>query len=118
MSTNLTYLASPYSKYPHGTHKAWVEVCAKAAQLMEAGENVFCPIAHTHPIEWYGMYGMAGRHDGDWWLQQDFAVLAHCSKLVVYKMPGWDESYGVQKEIEFANKNNIPVSFLEYEPRN
>jgi hypothetical protein len=107
----LCYLASPYShRYNYIRQRRFEDVSRKAAKLMEDGYLVFCPIAHSHPIE---VLGLPRRMPGDWWLRQDFAVLKHCDELVVYKIKGWDKSYGVRKEIEFANKHKIPVSFLE-----
>ena len=77
---------------------------------MEQGNLVFCPIAHSHPIE---TIGLPERKSGDWWLKQDFAVLEKCSKLLVYKMDGWEQSYGIAKEIEFAQQAGIPVEYIE-----
>jgi hypothetical protein len=111
--SKLIYLASPYSKYPGGRNAAFVVACDKAAELMLQGTKVFCPIAHSHPIEDIGMDGVI--QDGDFWLSQDFAVLSRCDELWVYKMPGWDVSYGVGKEIDFAVENGIPIKYLEYE---
>ncbi len=111
-STNpLIYLASPYSRYYKGREEAYIEVCKKAAALMHNGYNVFCPIAHSHPIEKFGMDRL---QDGEFWLKQDFSVLAHCDELWIYKMPGWHDSYGINKEIQFANNNDIPIKFLDY----
>lgn len=109
----MIYLASPYSKYPHGRHAAFVAVTQKAAELILEGNIVFCPIAHTHPIEMYSEHKMPD--DGDFWLRQDFAILQHCDELVVYCMPGWTESYGVGEEITYAKKNNIPIRYLDYD---
>lgn len=109
----LIYLASPYSKYPQGRYEAYAKVCKKAAELMVQGELVFCPIAHSHPIEEIGMEGHI--QEGDFWLTQDFAVLSKCDAIYVYKMPGWEESYGVGKEIEFAKDRGIPISYIEYD---
>lgn len=108
----LVYLATPYSKFPGGREMAYQLACAKAAQLMHQGYEVFCPIAHSHSIETEAMPHI---QDGDWWLKQDFAVLKHCDKLAVYQMPGWDVSYGVAKEVDFANNYKIPVEFIPYE---
>lgn len=108
----LVYLASPYSKYPKGREAAYREVCKKAAALMETGVDVFCPIAHSHSIE---QEGMTEIHIGDFWLKQDFAILGKCDWLYVYMMPGWKESYGVNKEIDFATWNNIPIAYMHYE---
>lgn len=77
---------------------------------MEKGFNVFAPIAHSHPIESYGMRGVM---TGDWWLEQDFAILTHCDALVVHMVDGWDRSHGVKEEMDFAFARGIPVYFLE-----
>lgn len=110
MSTKLVYLATPYSHPdPLVKEARYVEACRKAAELMTDGLLVFCPIAHSHPIETLGMPVI---QSGDWWLRQDFAILKACDELIVYKMDGWDKSYGVGKEIEFAKEHNIPVTYL------
>jgi hypothetical protein len=116
----LKYLASPYSvRGDFSDHQKIVirdrryrDVCKLAARLMKEGHLIFCPIAHSHPIETIGMYGEI--KDGDFWLRQDYAVLKACSELVVYKMPGWEQSYGVAEEIKFAKENNIPVSYIDH----
>jgi len=108
---NLIYLATPYSKFPKGREAGHKAACEKAAQLMLDGHYVFCPIAHSHSIETEGMDRV---QTGDWWLEQDFAVLARCDVLMVYQMPGWDTSYGVKAEIAFANAHGIPITTLAY----
>jgi hypothetical protein len=112
--TELIYLASPYSVGNAGKNKRtrrFKQACKKAAELMAQGYAVFCPIAHSHPIEVIGMDTIEGH---DFWLKQDFAVLGRCDKLIVYKMPGWDKSFGISKEIAYANDLNIPIEFIEY----
>lgn len=111
MKEQLVYLATPYShRYGYMRERRFLEASKMAAVLMEEGYKVFCPIAHSHPIETIGFPKLKS---GDWWLKQDFAILKHCDKLIVYKMPGWDKSYGVGKEIKFAKKHKIPVEYLE-----
>lgn len=110
---SLTYLASPYSAPTEEARRAnYSLVCKKAAELMMQGEAVFCPIAHSVAVEKDGDLGVK---DGHFWLVQDFSVLAKCDKLKVFKMPGWDKSYGVFAEIAFANHLKIPVEYLDYE---
>jgi len=112
MKTNkLLYLATPYTAFKGTREEAYHLACLKAAELMEEGYTVFSPIAHSHSIE-----VEAGWHpkDGDWWLRQDFAILAYCDELWVYKLPGWDTSYGVAEEIKFAKSYDIPVKEIEY----
>lgn len=112
------YLASPYSA-PKDMDEdqafdlreyRYRKACKKAAELMEYGHQVFCPIAHSHPIE---VIGMDEIHSGEFWLKQDFAILKHVDAMYVYQMKGWDTSKGIRAEIEFALAHNIPVFFLE-----
>lgn len=108
----MIYLASPYSHTrPEMREARFREICKVAARFMEGGEQVFCPIAHSHPIE---QHGMAKIQSGDWWLNQDFAILKHCSALYVCMMPGWGKSYGVKQEVQFANDHKIPVFYLDH----
>ncbi len=111
--SEMIYLASVYSQGGAGKNKRtrrFKLACKKAAQLMAEGKNVFCPIAHSHPIEVHGMDKIEGH---DFWLKQDFAVLKRCDKLVVYRMPGWQESVGIQREIAFAENHGIPIEYVD-----
>jgi hypothetical protein len=113
MASELIYLASPYSQGGASANKRtrrFKQACKKAAELMQAGHNVFCPIAHSHPIEIHGLPTVEGH---DFWLKQDFAVLEKCTKLVVYKMPGWNKSVGIGEEIKFAEAHGIPIEYIE-----
>lgn len=104
------YLASPYSApTPGERHARFVKACKKAANLMESGHVVFCPIAHSHSIE---VEGMDEIHDGPFWLRQDFAILQCVDCVFVYTMDGWKDSNGIRAEVEFALQNNIPVFFI------
>ena len=105
----LIYLASPYS-HPDPAVKAdrFEAACKAAAWYMDRGFQVFCPIAHSHPIE---QIGLGSIRNEDFWLHQDFAILRHCDELVVLCIDGWETSSGVAREIAFAANNNIPVTY-------
>ena len=115
---NFSYLASPYTvKNPISLCQAntvkerrYKRVIKMAAELMEQGHLIFCPIAHSHSIETIGMKGKS--YDGEFWLPQDFAILQHAKELLVFMMDGWKESDGVQAEIDFAKSLNIPIRYL------
>lgn len=117
------YLASPYSAKgrdptsPEASRirqERYETICKVAARMMESGMHIFCPIAHSHPIE---QVGMADIKDGDWWLNQDYAILQHCDAMYVCMMPGWTDSYGIGKEIEFAQAKGIPVIYFSPEDK-
>jgi hypothetical protein len=111
MADKLVYLATPYTGFKGSREEAFNLACIAAADLMDKGYKVFSPIAHSHSIEVEAAWTP---RTGDWWLEQDFAILKHCEALFVYLLPGWDTSYGVAKEIEFAKIHNIPITYLEY----
>lgn len=118
---SFSYLASPYSVTQKVSKQSAVvirdrryrKVCRKAASLMKEGKLIFCPIAHSHPIEVIGMGGET--QSGDFWIRQDLAILEHASELLVYKMDGWHLSSGVAREIAFAEAHGIPIVYLEDE---
>ena len=108
-SERLIYLASPYSHPdPWVREERYQAVLFAAAKLMNAGEIVFCPIAHSHAIG-----KQLGRIvDHDFWLRQDQAILEHASKMVVLTLAGWNLSKGVAAEMRFAEERGIPIQYL------
>jgi hypothetical protein len=113
-----SYLASPYQNPDDPTDKDYCKVrfeeaCAAAAKLMARGRCIFCPIAHSHPIADHLHADLRCSHD--FWLKQDFALLAMADRLIVLQLHQWKRSYGVAKETEFARDNGIPVEYLDPE---
>jgi nucleoside 2-deoxyribosyltransferase len=109
---SLIYLASPYSHPdPAEKEKRYREACRVAGNLMRRGKCVFSPIAHSHPIEQNFEQGGAEGHA--FWLKQDFAVLRHCTEMLVLMLDGWESSSGVAAEVEFCKTLQIPVSYIE-----
>ena len=111
-----SYLASPYQNPDDKTDVVYCsqrfdEACRAAAKLMHRGQLIFCPIAHSHPISWWMHEDDRTSHD--FWLRQDFALLAKADRLIVLQLHQWERSYGVMKEIEFARDNGIPVEYLD-----
>ncbi len=107
------YVATPYSEYPHGTFVAYVDACRAAAALIEEGIPIFCPIAHTHPInEWGELHRDKG--DLDFWLPVDQPMMDAAGGIIVVMMEDWETSTGVSYEIDEFNKAGKPVRFLEW----
>ena len=104
----LWYLASPYSNYPLGREIAFAEVCEAAAWLMDDGVQVFCPIAHTHPIARY----TTSPDTHEFWLCQDQAILQHARGVVIYQLPEWAHSYGVTWETGYMRALGGPVLYM------
>lgn len=109
----LWYLASPYSKYPAGLEFAAADVSRIAGALMKQGIAVFSPIAHSHPI---AIAAEMDPLDHSIWLPFDEHMMKACVGIIVAKMDGWRESYGVKYEIDHFEKAGKPVFF--YDPSN
>ena len=104
-STNIVYLASPYSHTSKKVRaKRYSQVLALTAKLIKQGIVVYSPIVHSHNL------GLNG--DWEYWQEHDKQMLSVCSKLYVAKIPGFEKSIGVREEIKEARKKGIPVSFL------
>jgi hypothetical protein len=118
-SKGFSYLATPYSvvnpisKIQAGLlrRKRFERACKMAAKLMKEGENIFCPIAHSHSVEYYGMNKEV--NSMNFWLKQDLSILQYAKELIVFKMDGWEQSEGIKREIKFAEELNIPIRYIE-----
>lgn len=104
----LIYLASPYSKGDRDSN--FKIVTEKASELVALGYTVISPITYGHtllefkdmPIDW------------KFWMKFCSQLLYKCDRLVVYMMPGWENSKGVLEEISIAIDHDIPVEYLDY----
>jgi hypothetical protein len=106
----ITYLATPYTKYPAGIVQAFRDACTVAARLVKGGVSVYSPIAHTHPI---AIHGEIDPLDLSIWIPFDHAMLEVSDALVIAKMLTWEQSYGIKHEVEFFHKANKPVYHLD-----
>ena len=111
-----SYLASAYQNPDRPADLAYCclrfeEACSAAAKLMAKGQHIFCPISHSHPIAHHLPAELRTSHD--FWLKQDFALLARADRLIVLQLHQWERSYGVKREIEFAWDNGIVVDYLD-----
>lgn len=110
------YLASPYSHPdPAVRERRFRAVCRAAAALVSQGYAVFCPIAHSHPIE-MAMAEMGLENlSGDAWVDLDLTFAAVCQKLFVLKLEDWQVSMGVIRECDYFATRRIYPEFIEEE---
>lgn len=105
------YLATPYTKFTHGTEAAFKHACKSAAVLIESGLRVLSPIAHCHPI---ATHGDIDPLDGPFWQAQLAPMMEAAMGLLVVMMPGWNESAGVAIEIQAFEKMRKPIVWLNW----
>jgi Domain of unknown function (DUF1937) len=115
----IIYLAGPYSNDApaHRTRKSSAEkriarfnaITEAARCLIEQSAIVYSPLTMTHPID------IRMKHDpgSAFWVAFDEAFMAHCGRLIVLKLPGWDASSGVANEICFFRQRGIQPEWRE-----
>jgi Domain of unknown function (DUF1937) len=109
----IIYLACPYS---HPDYEIRVTrfraVTEVAARLIEKGCIIFSPVTMTHPIDLV-MAGDKETMGSDFWVEFDQAFMRACSSLVILTLPGWQESNGIKREMEFFIENKKDIYLID-----
>ena len=105
----LIYLASPYS-HPDRVVRKWRYelACKVAALLMRDGHLVYSPIVHSHPLTRFRLPA-----EWDYWRRLDEEMLRRCDALAVLRLPGWEQSVGVQAELALAKELGLKSGYVE-----
>lgn len=106
----LIYVGTPYSKYPGGIEKAFIDACKLTGDLLKLGLRVYSPIAHTHPI---AINSGLDPLDHNIWLPFDAAIMEKADAMIVAKMDGWSQSKGIDHEIDVFLKAGKPIYHLD-----
>lgn len=114
-NSSLVYLAAPFT-HPdvHVLEERFRKITLKAYELIKEGYTVISPINHNYPI--VKVLQKKGQDlDVGWetWKHHDESLLRHSDVMLVYTLPGWKESVGVQAEIKIALANNIPITYID-----
>jgi hypothetical protein len=81
-------------------HIRYIRVSQATAALLEStGWNIFSPITHSHIIPRW-IPNRLNTHT--FWLGLDFDWIKACDEVWIFMQPGWEQSYGVSKEVELA----------------
>lgn len=111
MGGGFAYVATPYTKYEAGTDMAWNDACVAMAALLKMNVPAFSPIVHCHPVAHIGRLDAL---DQKAWMRLNARFLGAASALVVVRMPGWDESSGVEEEINHFLSARKPIFHLAW----
>lgn len=107
---DLLYVGTPYTKYPGGIERAFVDACKLTGRLLTNGLNVYSPIAHTHPV---AIHAGIDPLDHTIWLPFDQSMMDVSDAMIVAMMEGWETSYGVKHEIETFQRAGKLVFYLD-----
>ena len=104
----MIYLASPYTHPdPRVREARYDAACRATVEFVRAGHAVFSPIVYSHPLVKYGL-----PTDWSFWMSFDLDHLRRCEELVVLTIDGWQESQGVQAELDLARTLTLPIRYL------
>ena len=109
--SKLIYIASPYNHELDSVRiQNYEKVSSLAAKLVAEGHVALSPITYGHTLlEFHQM-----PYDWQFWSNFCISFLAKSDELWVYKIEGWDQSRGVEEEIQYALKNNITIKYIDY----
>ena len=106
----LIYLACPYSADTIKKMKArTLAATKKAAELSIEGYNVFSPLTHSDPIADHLPEEL--RKSQEFWVSRDLQILNFCAEMHVLMLDGWEDSTGVNHELEYAESRGIPIVY-------
>lgn len=105
------YMATPYSTYPSGIDRAFIDAAIAAGEFIKHGINVYSPITHTHPI---AVNSNMDPYSHDIWMPLDEQMMENAHGLIVLKMPNWQASKGISMEVEFFTVKFKPIIYMEY----
>jgi hypothetical protein len=105
----LLFLSTPYSKYSSGLQVAFEHACNLAGRLIINGLTVYSPIAHSHPIAYYGSINPL---DQKFWMRQNEPHIKAASALIAAELPGWKDSDGMKTEMDAFALAGKPIYYV------
>jgi hypothetical protein len=108
-TSQLAYLATPYTKYVAGRDAAQ-EAARNAARLLLSGVTVHAPVPLGHMM---AKHGALNPSDLAIWIPFNQATLERCDTLIVAHMDGWLASEGIAHEVMWFAMARRPIFDLD-----
>lgn len=110
-SKTKVYVGCPYTHKDPKVVEDRVRIATKlAAFIMSKGHVVFSPLTHSHTIA--DFLPPEDRFSQEFWMGQDLPMLEACDVLAVLMLPGWEESKGLNTEIQAARRLNKKLAWV------
>lgn len=112
------YLAAPYRGTKEEIEARMTEVAVFSAHLRTLGIFVTSPLYHHYTFQ------NIDNSSGDYWLDYSESLLTSMSlsrgvgvevELWIMPLAGYDQSQGIAREIEVANKLKLPIKYVKFD---
>lgn len=104
------FLAGPYGHADREVvERRFQEANGVAAKIARSGSAVFSQISMSHPINGH-LHGLDKTGIGNLWAPIDRVFMDAMDEIIVIDGPGWRESAGVKREMEFFESKGRRVS--------
>jgi hypothetical protein len=97
--------------HPDGIDVAFKQAAEVAAWLDRHDVPVFSPVVLTHPI---AIYGGLDPLDIEHWLAFDAVYMRLAYGILVAKMPRYEESPGIKRELACFSEQGKPIVYLPW----
>ena len=105
----MIYLGQPYT---HSDPAVREERFKKGEALLKIFAEQYMPV-YSPIVHWHRLSLIPGHKiDNRYWMHHCIDMLSRCDNLLVYCIDGWRESEGLGKEIDFAKRDNIPITYF------
>jgi hypothetical protein len=110
----IEYLGLPYTDMDPTMEDWRADISDRIAAdlFLREGRIIFAPISAWHHIA--RKYRLPGTFE--YWAKFDEEFIKVSNKLLIITLPGWNESVGVNAEINLAKKYNVPVEYIDPVP--
>ena len=106
----MIYIASPYTHMKEFMrHQRYIMATHAVAHYSAQGVLCYSPVVHFHNVAM--MHDLP--KDFHFWEEINYGMLRLATQLCVLKIDGWDTSFGVMKEIEYAERIGVSIIYLE-----
>jgi hypothetical protein len=105
----LIFISSPYNNpEPNVMERNFMDVLLFSSYISsQDGVVGFSPIVYGHTL----LKVKELPTDWDYWKNFCLTFLDRADELIVYMLPGWEESKGVKEEIEYAKSKNLKITY-------
>jgi hypothetical protein len=106
------YISNPYNGTDEQKEQR-AQIAAKVCgQLLKKDIHAWSPIVHNHSMmKTFNQFTLEERRTKI--LDFDFSLLKASKGMIVLKIDGWKESFGVKAEIDLCQKLSIPIKYLD-----